>query len=198
MRHFGSQKDRREDAHANQTEAETVSVQRGEKKRLRVCFLCKRNIVFHIFEDMFVFQVCVRPFVVKHIENLPTFPAPSAGTLPSAGHMTEELEAEQEDKENVHNVRINNNLVPQLSSRLEERLSAVEARLERFSGLQRLSALERRLEDLEWQRNADRVRERGYPVSSWHFILVFVDALQLQERFNLVLAYFCFVIVLIF
>lgn len=55
-----------------------------------------------------MFQVCVRPFVVKHIDNLPTFPAPSGGTLPSPGHMAEELEAEQEDKENVCNVRISN------------------------------------------------------------------------------------------
>lgn len=53
-----------------------------------------------------MFQVCVRPFVVKHIDNLPTFPVPSGGTLPSAGRMAEELEAEQEDKENVCNVRI--------------------------------------------------------------------------------------------
>lgn len=53
-------------------------------------------------------QVCVRPFVVKHIDNLPTFPIPCGGTLPSAGHMTEEPEAEQEDKENVCKVRISN------------------------------------------------------------------------------------------
>ncbi|XP_075871734.1 centrosomal protein of 44 kDa [Nelusetta ayraudi] len=108
--------------------------------------------------------VCVRPFVVKHIDNLPTFPVPSGGTLPSAGHMAEELEAEQEDKENVCN----------LSSRLEERLSAVEARLERLSGLQSLGALEKRLEDLEWQRNADKINTKemiSVPRDTWENLL---------------------------
>lgn len=135
---------------------------------------------------LFVFQVCVRPFVVKHIDNLPTFPVPSGETSSFSGHMVEELEAEQEEKENIYNVRINHQhasrqkqslkpprlgkwldalrsaslgrLLPQLSSRLEERLLAVEARLEdSVSSLQRLSALEKRLEELEWQRNADKV-----------------------------------------
>lgn len=53
----------------------------------------------------------------------------------------------------------------------------MEARLERLSGLQRLGALEKRLEDLEWQRNADKVAGSRYPASGWHFVLVFVDAL---------------------
>lgn len=109
MRHFGSQKDRREDARPTQTEAETVSVQSktflNEKSR-KISFLCKRVSVIFFMYLMFVLQVCVRPFVVKHIENLPTFPIPSGETSPLSGHMMEELEAEQEDKENIYNVRI--------------------------------------------------------------------------------------------
>lgn len=39
----------------------------------------------------------------------------------------------------------------------------MEVRLEeRLSSLQRLSALEKRLEDLEWQRNADKVERSRY------------------------------------
>lgn len=50
-----------------------------------------------------------------------------------------------------------------VEARLDQRLSAVEARLQqRLSGLQRLSALEKRLEDLEWQRNADKVERSRY------------------------------------
>lgn len=46
---------------------------------------------------------------------------------------------------------------------LEERLSAVEVQLEeRLSRLQRLGVLEKRLEDLEWQRNADKVEQSRY------------------------------------
>lgn len=54
-----------------------------------------------------MFQVCVRPFVVKHTENLPTFPIPSGEAAPLSGHMMEELEAEQDNEENIYDVRIN-------------------------------------------------------------------------------------------
>lgn len=57
-----------------------------------------------------MFQVCVRPFVVKHTENLPTFPAhtPSVETLSSEspGNVMRELPGGEEDKENICNVGI--------------------------------------------------------------------------------------------
>lgn len=111
MRHFVSQKDRREDACPTQTEAETVSVQSKtffqEKSHKINFFLQTIYCIFFFMYLLFVFQVCVRPFVVKHIDNLPTFPVPSGETSSFSGHMVEELEAEQEEKENIYNVRIN-------------------------------------------------------------------------------------------
>lgn len=66
---------------------------------------------FHTFKYIFVFQVCVRPFVVKHTENLPTFSAhnPSVERLSSESpvNVMRELPGGEEDKENICNISIN-------------------------------------------------------------------------------------------
>lgn len=52
----------------------------------------------------------VRPFVVKHIEDLPVFPIPSGETSVFSSHVMEKLGAgarqEQEDEDNIYNVRV--------------------------------------------------------------------------------------------
>lgn len=82
------------------------------RKQHEVFFLLnKQKCFFHVFKCIFVFQVCVRPFVEKHTENLPTFPAhnPSVETLSSEspGNVMRELPGGDEDKENICNVSIN-------------------------------------------------------------------------------------------
>ncbi|XP_030000566.1 centrosomal protein of 44 kDa isoform X2 [Sphaeramia orbicularis] len=111
--------------------------------------------------------------VVNHIENpctLPTTNSSHKETLPSqldtyASHMDTHSSdspehgitdtTEEEDKaDNPHSVEV------------EERLSALETQLESvFSGLDRLSIMEKRLEELERWRNKDKIEEQVITIS---------------------------------
>lgn len=193
-----------------------------------------------------MFQVSVRPYVVNHAENPPTFPTHNphveafASVSPENGKA--QLAGGEEDKDNIHNVSIcqvslwtewklvmNINESIQCSkdlesvwiqkqilssrsesrgaaallalllrylalskyahieltfcffqsSELEGRLSAVEAQLESLSGLHRLGVLEKRLEDLERQRNTDKVDSTRHPqlFNQWFHVYCFRNQL---------------------
>ncbi|XP_049899902.1 centrosomal protein of 44 kDa [Epinephelus moara] len=124
--------------------------------------------------------VSKRPFVVNHMENPSTFPTISSQAeacssnnvtrasdnevhSSSAENGIRELAGQEEDKENILN-----------SSEVEGRLSALEAQQEiLLSGLERLSILERRLDELDKWRNTDKYDEQVITVSkkSWENLM---------------------------
>ncbi|XP_037620856.1 centrosomal protein of 44 kDa [Sebastes umbrosus] len=125
--------------------------------------------------------VSERPFVERHIENPSTFHTNSSHaeafsshnvtctshnevyTSNSPGNAIRELAGREEDKENSL-----------YSSEVEGRLSALEAQLGSLqSGMDRLSILEKRLEELDKQRNTDKIEGEVITVSreSWENLM---------------------------
>ncbi|XP_045903376.1 centrosomal protein of 44 kDa isoform X2 [Micropterus dolomieu] len=125
--------------------------------------------------------VSERPFLVNHIENPLTFPTDSShveafsshsvtytshtGLNPphSPGMGIRELGGGQKDKDDIL-----------CSSETEGRLSALEAQQESLlSGLDRLSVLEKRLEELERQRNTEKNEAQVITISreSWENLM---------------------------
>ncbi|XP_008300003.1 centrosomal protein of 44 kDa [Stegastes partitus] len=119
-------------------------------------------------------SVAKRPFVVHHTENPSTYSTVSSHNVTSASHNeaasakapgdgTAELPGREEDKD----------YSPQ-SSEVEGRLSALEAQVQTLlPALDRLSVLEKRLDELERQRNADKNEGQVISVSreSWENLM---------------------------
>ncbi|XP_076584862.1 centrosomal protein of 44 kDa [Chaetodon auriga] len=111
-------------------------------------------------------KVSDRPFVVNHTKNPSTFPINTAHAEAFSSNSSEigitELAGVEEDKDNIVD-----------SSEVEGRLSALEAQLESLSGLHRLTILEKRLEELERQRNTEKIEGQfiSIPKESWENLL---------------------------
>ncbi|XP_042341664.1 centrosomal protein of 44 kDa [Plectropomus leopardus] len=120
-----------------------------------------------------------KPFIVNHMENPSTFSTNSSHAEACSSHNNvtshndvyssspengiRELAGQEEDKENVLH-----------SSEVEGRLSALEAQLGSLqSGLDRLSILERRLEELDKWRNTDKTKGEVITISreSWENLM---------------------------
>ncbi|XP_041789868.1 centrosomal protein of 44 kDa isoform X2 [Chelmon rostratus] len=113
-----------------------------------------------------VLHVSDRPFGVNRTENPSTFPTNTphvkAFSSSSPENGIAEMAGGEESKDNVLH-----------SSEVEGRLLALEAQLESLSGLHRLSILEKRLEELEKQRNTDKIEGQliSIPKQSWENLM---------------------------
>ncbi|XP_051242399.1 centrosomal protein of 44 kDa isoform X2 [Dicentrarchus labrax] len=120
-----------------------------------------------------------RPIVVNHIENPSTFPTNTlhveAFSCNSPGSVVAELAGGEEDKDNILH-----------SSKVEKRLSTLEAQLDSFlSGLHKLSILEKRLDELERQKNTDKNEGQVITISSKSWENLMSRVLLLETKLEL-------------